>query len=95
MAGTTVNPYRFGGQVGYRRGSPARQYVRARHLDTTKGRWLSKDPVTDRSLMSAYPYGYAVNCPTTDYDPSGYVPTKVQKKPKPISPCNFSLGATQ
>lgn len=45
MAGTTINPYRFGGQLGYRRDGPNRLYIRERHLDTNRGRWLSRDPV--------------------------------------------------
>jgi RHS repeat-associated protein len=70
MAGTTVNPYRFGGQVGYRRDSASRQYVRARHLDTNKGRWINKDPIGfqggDNNL-----YRYAWNAPTSILDPTG------------------------
>jgi len=70
MSGTTINPYRFGGQVGYRRDSPARQYVRARHLDTSKGRWDSRDPLGfgggDDNL-----YRYVRNALSIRSDPSG------------------------
>ena len=70
MAGTTINPYRFGGQVGYRRDVPARQYVRARHLDTTQGRWDSLDPAGfgggDPNL-----YRYVINRPSSIVDASG------------------------
>jgi len=40
---STSNPFRYGGEWGYYRDDPARLYVRARHLDTSKGRWLSPD----------------------------------------------------
>jgi len=70
MAGTTINPYRFGGQLGYRRDGANRSYVRARHLDTSRGRWISRDPVSvaeaDFNL-----YCYVRNDPVTDIDPSG------------------------
>ena len=70
MAGTTVNPYRFGGQVGYRRDAPARQFVRARHLDTASGRWASRDPLNfgggDTNL-----YRYSSDNPARFVDPSG------------------------
>ena len=45
MAGTTISPYCFGGQVGYRRDGANRNHVRARHLDTQRGRWISRDPI--------------------------------------------------
>src|SRR5438477_8650243 len=43
--GTTATPFRFVGTEGYYRDSSSRTYVRARHLDTAKGRWMTKDPV--------------------------------------------------
>ena len=70
MAGTTINPYRFGGQVGYRRDVTARQYVRARHLDTAKGRWASPDPI-GLDGGDANVYRYAGNGPATFLDPAG------------------------
>lgn len=70
MAGTTINPYRFGGQSGYRRDGTNRSYVRARHLDTSRGRWISRDPIGldggDRNL-----YRYVGNCPVNLSDGSG------------------------
>jgi RHS repeat-associated protein len=73
MAGTTVNPYRFGGQVGYRRDTPSRQYVRARHLDTAKGRWISRDPIPI-AATDFNPFCYAKNNPASLTDPSGLRP---------------------
>jgi len=70
MAGTTINPYRFGGQLGYRQDGANRNYVRARHLDTSRGRWISRDPIGfgggDNNL-----YRYAENAPNDLMDPSG------------------------
>ena len=41
----TTNPYRYVGQYGYYRDNISRLYVRARHLDTGNGRWLTPDPI--------------------------------------------------
>lgn len=70
MSGTTINPFRFGGQAGYYRDGANRAYVRARHLDSAKGRWISRDPVGlkggDINL-----YRYCRNSPITHTDPTG------------------------
>lgn len=52
MAGPTVNPYRFGGQVGYRKDSANTQYARARHLHAEKARLKSVDPVVRNNLVA-------------------------------------------
>ena len=39
--GTTTTPFRFVGTAGYYRDSASRAYVRARHLDLARGRWLT------------------------------------------------------
>ncbi|MDQ3847445.1 MAG: RHS repeat-associated core domain-containing protein [Thermoproteota archaeon] len=44
-SGSTPNPFRYGGQVGYYRDALERLYVRARYLDTGRGRWFSRDPL--------------------------------------------------
>ena len=75
MAGTTINPYRFGGQLGYRRDGPNRLYIRERQLDTTRGRWLSKDPIgTDSGDFNFY--WYARNNSVNNFDPTGLITTK-------------------
>lgn len=73
MSGTTINPYRFGGRVGCRRDQPGRYYVRARHLETTAGRWVSRDPFTF-DVEKSNLYRYAANNPTTLVDPTGKWP---------------------
>ncbi len=45
VSGATVNSLRFGGKVGYWRDEAERLYVRARHLRTDMGRWMSRDPL--------------------------------------------------
>jgi len=102
MAGTTINPYRFGGQLGYRKDSPDRLYIRKRHIDTSRGRWLSRDPFlsafnginTDSNSFNLY--WYAKNRPTFAVDPSGLqdfpgggFPSPISFPPNPILPPNF------
>jgi RHS repeat-associated protein len=70
MAGTTINPYRFGGQVGYRRDGTNRNYVRARNLDTQRGRWISRAGFKEQQ-EGELPYGYVENNPANKIDPSG------------------------
>ena len=43
--GLTATPFQFVGTAGYYRDTSSRTYVRARHLDMAKGRWLTKDPI--------------------------------------------------
>jgi RHS repeat-associated protein len=75
--GTTPTPFRFLGSRGYYRDSPARTYVRARHLNSAKASWLTTDPlafrgrdVPGRQTM----YAYAGDSPTVSMDPSGMFP---------------------
>ena len=70
VTGSSANPLRFGGEVGYYRDEDERLYVRARHLDVGAGRWLSRDPIGFESGDSNF-YRYVGNQPVTDVDPSG------------------------
>ena len=79
--GTTPTPFQFVGTAGYYRDSNTRDYVRARVLDTAKGRWLTNDSVGfdggDFNL-----YRYIANRATSVTDPSGtkYVPPFPSKR---------------
>jgi RHS repeat-associated protein len=68
--GSTPTPFRFIGTAGYYSDSSNQSYVRARHLDVIKGRWLNQDPIgldgEDTNL-----YRYVENNPQTLSDPSG------------------------
>lgn len=91
-SGATLNPFRFGGAVGYYTdpgqanvlGRTARVYVRARYYDIGSGRWMSRDPLgfedEDFNL-----YRYAWNNPIENADPSGLI-ARGQHKPCPSSP---------
>jgi RHS repeat-associated protein len=68
--GTTPTPFRFVGTQGYYRDSARRTYVRRRHLDTGKGRWLTSDP----SGVTLSAYIYADNDPGSQIDPTGLAP---------------------
>ncbi len=70
VSGTTVNPMRYGGLVGYYRDISSRLYVRTRHLQTDLGRWMSRDPIGfdggDFNL-----YRYVGSNPVLYFDPNG------------------------
>jgi RHS repeat-associated protein len=69
-SGSTTNPHRYCGSLGYYRDSATRQYARARHLRTDSGRWMSRGPI---GPGGAYPnpYPYVSNRPLVAVDPSG------------------------
>jgi RHS repeat-associated protein len=81
LSPTASNVYWFGGQYGYQRDWPNRCYVRARHLETANGRWISRDPIGfdggDWNL-----YRYVSNNPPNSVDYSGLACSA--QKPKPI-----------
>ncbi len=66
--GSTENPYRFGGAYGYYRDAATRLYVRHRHLGTSWGTWLSRDPL---EWVGAESYVYGHNNPLEFVDPLG------------------------
>jgi RHS repeat-associated protein len=70
--GTAPDPaFTWVGSQGYRQTGKKYSdvYVRARHYDSTGGRWTTKDLVTDPRSPS--PYAYAQMNPLTVTDPSG------------------------
>jgi RHS repeat-associated protein len=65
----TVNPFRYVGLYGYYITFINLYYVRARWLDTVKGRWDSRDPIWPYGGFNAYQYA---NSSPVDYrDPTG------------------------
>lgn len=69
----TTNPARYVGLYGYYHDAISRQYVRARVLDNTIGKWMSKDPIGfDGSEWNLY--AYVTNNPNMGVDPAGLVP---------------------
>ncbi len=68
VTGSTVNPLRFGGQVGYFRDLAERLYVRARHYQPGVGRWMSRDPAGE---LPGSPCIFSGNSPVRRVDPSG------------------------
>ena len=70
VSGSSANPLRFGGEMGYYHDTMKRTYVRARHLDVGTGRWLSRDPLGFESGDWNL-YRYIENSPLNHVDPSG------------------------
>ena len=68
--GTTPTPFQYVGTRGYRQDSASKTYVRARVLDTPKGRWVTQDPIGfvggDWNL-----YRYVANMPERLIDITG------------------------
>jgi RHS repeat-associated protein len=64
--GTTENPYRYVGKLGYYDNGDGSLYVRARHYQPTTARWLSVDPIPTEPR-----YVYVGTRPTHWADPSG------------------------
>ena len=90
--GTTPTPFQFVGTKGYYKDSASintKTYVRARHYDVAKARWLTQDPIGfdggDWNL-----YRYCANNPMTMVDASGEAPRRriprQKEKPKPWNP---------
>jgi len=68
--GTTATPFQYIGTLGYYQDNSGRTYVRARHLRTAHGRWITEDPIgfdgEDADL-----YIYSFNCPLSFVDIDG------------------------
>ena len=68
--GTTPTPFQYIGTRGYYQDSSTKTYVRARYLDTQKGRWMTEDPIGfDGGSWNLY--RYAKCSPVTSVDVSG------------------------
>ena len=71
--GTTATPFQFVGTQGYYRDSTSKVYVRARHIDNAKGRWINEDPIGFQS-RDANLYSYVSANPLSWEDSSGLDP---------------------
>jgi len=69
--GSTTNPFRYVGKLGYYDQGSGPLYVRARWLRPTTGSWLSVDPIPTKR-----PYAYADGTPLSVVDPSGRAGTE-------------------
>jgi RHS repeat-associated protein len=68
-SGSTTNPFKFIGQLGYYGGADSPlQYVRARYYSAQCGRFWTLDPI---ALGIDRAYAYASNSPTIASDPAG------------------------
>ncbi len=74
--GTTPTPFRFVGVLGYFRDSSSRSYVRARHLDTQRGRWSSQEPLRFFGDDLNF-YRYVQSRPSDLVDPTGLLCVKI------------------
>jgi RHS repeat-associated protein len=67
-SGTTANPYRYVGRLGYQfDGATELHYIRARHYCQATGSFVSRDPAQD----GPNPYVYSKARPTGVTDPEG------------------------
>jgi RHS repeat-associated protein len=74
VTGTTVNPFRWVGQVGYYWDEGTGTfYIRARVYEPVTGRWMSQDPLR-QSLLATKLYEYVKNAPFRRMDPTGLEP---------------------
>ena len=68
--GTNPTGLQFVGTAGYFTDSSSRGYVRARPIDSQKGRWLTQDPIRFRG-GDLNLFRYVVNRPISASDPTG------------------------
>ncbi len=66
----TINPFRYVGLYGYYMTFINLYYVRARWLDTVKGRWDSRDPI-GFDMGSWNKFTYVNDAPLSAIDPAG------------------------
>ena len=70
---TTINAYRYVGQLGYYYDEETQDYyIRARHYDTRLARFISRD-----APFTVPYYQYALNYPLAFADPSGEMPIAI------------------
>jgi len=72
--GTTANPFRYVGRYGVMEEGNGLAYIRARYYVSELGRFITKDPLTDKDgdSQSLNRYIYALNNPVRLVDISGF-----------------------
>jgi len=96
--GTTPNPYRYVGSLGYYQTGSSLMHLGARYYLPEVGRFMSQDPLTT-GLVVAWlvqlrgpravtrnPYTYGMNDPTDKTDPDGLAPQKKHQWTCPDTP---------
>jgi RHS repeat-associated protein len=85
--GSTVNPFRYKGALGYYTNSETKDiYVRERPYQPTIGRWLSLDALG--FLDGPNPYIYVDNSGPNFDDPSGLLHVETRNAPDDLLKCN-------
>ena len=80
--GTTVVTFQYVGSYGYYQDNSTKNYVRARYLDASKGKWVIEDLFFwEYDNYNRYLYNFAN--PVSYFDSTGYFPQKKNVK-KPI-----------
>jgi len=71
--GSTSNPYKYVGSLGYYQTGCSLQHLGLRYYMPEVGRFLTQDPVrgTRWDPQSLHRYSYVSNCPPSHMDPSG------------------------
>ena len=67
--GTTANPYKYVGSLGYYQTGSSLQHLGARYYMPEVGRFVQRDPL--RIAENLLPYAYAGNSPVNYVDPFG------------------------
>jgi len=70
--GTTANPYRYVGSLGYYQTGSSLMHLGARYYMPEIGRFIQRDPIHSRDNW----YAYVLNNPTNLEDPAGLVDTE-------------------
>ncbi len=69
-----VNSFLF--QTQFYDWETGKYYWKHRYYDASTGRWLSRDPIGEEGGNNLY--AFALNCPTTEFDPNGQLVGKLK-----------------
>lgn len=77
-SGMVTNPYGFTGEQQFGEADEL-VFLRARYYDTAIGRFISRDPIGYEDSINLY--GYCLNNPVNNTDPSGSIKIKPPSSP--------------